>query len=149
MQVAVAVFHDLDSGDEVRDRIPTAEAGVPLTHRDHAQAVTFVTGHAKHGDEPDLDWNALAREKHTLVVYMGVETAPKVAARLIEAGRAASTPALVIENGTTPRVKRVQGTLATLAARIVEEGVSGPAILIIGEVAALAEVATRLEEAAA
>ncbi|MBL8552516.1 MAG: uroporphyrinogen-III C-methyltransferase [Hyphomonadaceae bacterium] len=126
-----------------------AEAGVPLTHRDHAQAVTFVTGHAKHGDEPDLDWNALAREKHTLVVYMGVETAPKVAARLIEAGRAASTPALVIENGTTPRVKRVQGTLATLAARIVEEGVSGPAILIIGEVAALAEVATRLEEAAA
>jgi len=116
-----------------------AEAGVPLTHRDHAQAVTFVTGHAKDG-EPDLDWAALANAKQTVVVYMGVDTAAHTARNLIAAGRVASTPALVIENGTTERVKRVRGALGDLPALIEQGGILGPAILIIGEVAALADV---------
>ncbi|MCG8442620.1 MAG: siroheme synthase CysG, partial [Caulobacterales bacterium] len=68
-----------------------AAAGAPLTHRDHAQAVTFVTGHAKDG-EPDLDWPALARGNQTVVVFMGVGAAGSIAARLIAAGRAPSTP---------------------------------------------------------
>jgi uroporphyrin-III C-methyltransferase/precorrin-2 dehydrogenase/sirohydrochlorin ferrochelatase len=125
-----------------------AEAGVPLTHRNHAQAVTFVTGHAKDG-APDLDWAALASARHTLVVYMGVETAAQSAAKLIAAGRTPSTPALIIENGATPRVKRVQGTLAALPRLIAEAGIEGPAILIIGEVAALADAEALVAEAAA
>lgn len=125
-----------------------AEAGVPLTHRDHAQAVTFVTGHAKSG-APDLDWASLANAKQTVVVYMGVDTAAHTASNLIAAGRAASTPVLVIENGTTPQAKRVRGALHDLPALIARCGILGPAILIIGEVAALAEVApVALEDAA-
>ncbi|MGE0830426.1 MAG: siroheme synthase CysG, partial [Hyphomonadaceae bacterium] len=125
-----------------------AEAGVPLTHRDHAQAVTFVTGHAKDG-APDLDWPALAGAKQTLVVYMGVDTAAHTAAKLIEAGRAGATPVLVIENGTTERVKRARGALANLPALIQEAGILGPAILIIGDVAALADVRPIASETAA
>jgi uroporphyrin-III C-methyltransferase/precorrin-2 dehydrogenase/sirohydrochlorin ferrochelatase len=125
-----------------------AEAGVPLTHRDHAQAVTFVTGHAKEGD-PDLDWTALANPKQTLVVYMGVETAARISANLIGAGRTPSTPALVIENGTTPRAKRVRGALGDLPQLIADGAIEGPAILIIGEVAALADMEALVAEAAA
>ena len=76
-----------------------ASVGIPVTHRDLAQAVTFVTGHAKNGAEPDLDWAALARANHTLVVYMGVATASRVAARLIENGLDGATPVAVVENG--------------------------------------------------
>lgn len=125
-----------------------AEAGVPLTHRDHAQAVTFVTGHAKEG-APDLDWAALANAKQTVVVYMGVDTAAHTVANLIAAGRGASTPVLVIENGTTPKVKRVRGALSDLPLLIAQAGIAGPAILIIGEVAALADaLPAALEDAA-
>ncbi|MGE3250515.1 MAG: siroheme synthase CysG [Hyphomonadaceae bacterium] len=125
-----------------------AEAGVPLTHRDHAQAVTFVTGHAKDG-APDLDWAALANAKQTVVVYMGVDTAAHTSTNLIAAGRAASTPVLVIENGTTPKMKRVRGSLGALSSLIEEAGILGPALLIIGEVAALADLLPlALEDAA-
>lgn len=115
-----------------------AAAGLPLTHRDAAQALTFVTGHAKGDAEPDLDWAALARLGHTLVVYMGVGKAALIAQRLIENGRAASTPAAVIENGTRPDQKILKGPLSDLA-RLVRDGdVEGPALLVIGEVAAKA-----------
>ncbi|MEX0645176.1 MAG: siroheme synthase CysG, partial [Parvularculaceae bacterium] len=76
-----------------------AAVNMPLTHRDHAQAVTFVTGHAQGDAEPDLDWTALASLGHTLVVYMGVAKAETIAAKLVRHGRPASTPAAVIENG--------------------------------------------------
>ncbi|MGE3143711.1 MAG: siroheme synthase CysG [Hyphomonadaceae bacterium] len=112
-----------------------AEAGVPLTHRDHAQAVTFVTGHSKAGAAPDIDWAALSSPRHTIVVYMGVDAAPIIARKLIEAGRAPQTPALVIENGTTPRMKRAAGKLERLGELIIEAEIYGPAILIIGDVA--------------
>ncbi len=111
-----------------------AEAGVPLTHRDHAQAVTFVTGHAKNGQAPDLDWAALSAANHTLVVYMGVDMAPVIAERLIGAGRAARTPVLVIENGTTPKARRIAGPLEELGALMARGAITGPAITIIGEV---------------
>ena len=68
-----------------------ASANLPLTHRDHAQTLTFVTGHAKSGEVPDLDWDALAKPAQTVVVFMGVGTAPTLAEKLIRAGRAAST----------------------------------------------------------
>jgi uroporphyrin-III C-methyltransferase len=121
-----------------------AAAGAPLTHRGLAQAVTFVTGHAASGSEPDLDWAALARANHTVVVYMGVSTAPAIAARLTAAGRAASTPVLVAENASLPQERRVLTTLGGLTQAIA--GWDGPALLVIGEVAALADVGHLAEQ---
>jgi len=113
-----------------------ADAGAALTHRGLAQAVTFVTGHAAKGAEPDLDWASLARPNQTVVVYMGVSTAATIAGRLIGAGRAGSTPAMVVENASLPDERRVVTTLGGLG--VAAEGVAGPALLIIGEVVALA-----------
>jgi uroporphyrin-III C-methyltransferase len=119
-----------------------AGAGVPLTHRGLAQAVTFVTGHAavKDGEagEPDLDWTVLSRPNHTVVVYMGLSTAAMLAARLIGAGRAAATPVLIVENASRADERRVLTRLAELPKAAA--GLDGPALLVIGEVAALAQV---------
>jgi uroporphyrin-III C-methyltransferase/precorrin-2 dehydrogenase/sirohydrochlorin ferrochelatase len=134
-----------DAGVEV-DVVPgisaalgvAASAQIPLTHRDVAQAVTFVTGHAKLGETPDLDWDALARGNQTVVVYMGVGTAATIAARLIGAGRESATPVAVIENGTRPAEIRVFGVLGELSEIIVRAGIQGPALLVIGEVVKVA-----------
>ncbi|MGZ3378530.1 MAG: uroporphyrinogen-III C-methyltransferase [Phenylobacterium sp.] len=127
-----------------------AGAGVPLTHRGLAQAVTFVTGHAavKDGEagEPELDWPVLSRPNHTLVVYMGVTTAGQMAQRLIAAGRRASTPVLVVENASRVDERRVLTTLAELPKAAA--GLDGPALLVIGEVAALADVEPLIVSAA-
>jgi uroporphyrin-III C-methyltransferase/precorrin-2 dehydrogenase/sirohydrochlorin ferrochelatase len=125
-----------------------ASAQIPLTHRDAAQAVTFVTGHAKLGQEPDLDWNALARANQTVVVYMGVGTAGTIAARLVAAGREPSTPVAVIENGTRDNEIRAFGTLGQVSEIIQRAGIQGPALLIIGEVVAVANPAPLLPSAA-
>ncbi len=127
-----------------------ASAGLPLTHRDHAQTLTFVTGHAKSGDVPDLDWDSLAKPAQTVVVFMGVGTAPKIAENLIHAGRASSTPVAVIENGTRANEIRVFGTLAELPQLITRAGIKGPALLVIGEVSAIpAEALAQLSSEAA
>jgi uroporphyrin-III C-methyltransferase len=127
-----------------------AGAGVPLTHRGLAQAVTFVTGHAamKDGEagEPDLDWPVLSRPNHTLVVYMGVTTAVMLAARLIAAGRDAATPVLIVENASRADERRVLTRLAELPKAAA--GLDGPALLVIGEVAALADVEPLIVSAA-
>ena len=115
-----------------------ADAGAPLTHRGLAQAVTFVTGHAAAGAEPDLDWASLARTNHTVAIYMGLSTAALIAERLIVAGRAASTPVAVVESASLPAKRRLVTTLAQLGAAVAE--LDGPALLIVGEVAALADV---------
>lgn len=114
-----------------------AAAQIPLTHRGVAQAVTFVTGHAALGAEPDLDWQSLARGNQTIVVFMGVGAAGNISRRLVEAGRAAETPVSVIENGTRRNEIRVYGRLDELEALIEREGIEGPALLVIGDVAAL------------
>jgi uroporphyrin-III C-methyltransferase/precorrin-2 dehydrogenase/sirohydrochlorin ferrochelatase len=116
-----------------------AAAQIPLTHRDMAQAVTFVTGHAALGKEPDLDWTALARPNQTVVVFMGVGTADVIAARLIAAGRDPATPVAVVENGTRANEVRAFGALGNVADLIQANGIQGPALLIIGEVTALAQ----------
>ncbi len=116
-----------------------AAAQIPLTHRDMAQAVTFVTGHAALGEEPDLDWAALARTNQTVVVFMGVGTAGTIAARLVAAGRDPATPVAVIENGTRQNEISAFGALGDVADVIQVAGVQGPALLIIGEVVALAQ----------
>ncbi|HEX7945871.1 MAG TPA: SAM-dependent methyltransferase, partial [Phenylobacterium sp.] len=114
-----------------------ASAGAPLTHRGSAQAVTFVTGHAARGGEPDLDWESLARPNQTVVIYMGVSMAAPIAARLIGAGRLGSTPALVVENASRADERRIVTTLAGLPQAA--EVVAGPALLIVGEAMALAQ----------
>ncbi|HEX6859105.1 MAG TPA: uroporphyrinogen-III C-methyltransferase [Caulobacteraceae bacterium] len=117
----------------------SAGAGAPLTHRGAAQAVTFVTGHAAHG-EPDLDWAALARANQTVVIYMGLTTAALIAERLIGAGRDGATPALIVVNASRADEQRIATTLAGLAASA--EGLSGPALLMVGEAMALADTST-------
>nr|MDQ2861342.1 SAM-dependent methyltransferase [Pseudomonadota bacterium] len=102
-----------------------------------AQAVTFVTGHAAAGAEPDLDWASLARANQTVVVYMGLSTAAAIAARLIAAGRAPSTPALIVENASLAGERRVITILSELGAAAA--GLTGPALLMVGEAMALAE----------
>lgn len=109
----------------------SASAGAPLTHRRSAQAVTFVTGHAAGDSEPDLDWEALARPNHTVVVYMGASTAGRIADRLIAAGRAPGTPALVVFRASRPDEVRCVTTLGALGEAAA--GGSGPALLIVGE----------------
>ncbi|MBP2160186.1 MULTISPECIES: siroheme synthase CysG [Asticcacaulis] len=129
-----------------------ASAGVPLTHRDHAQSVTFVTGHLKDGDHSNplqLDWSALSAPHHTLVIYMGVATASEIAGKLMHHGRMPDTPVLIIENGTRADERRTLADLATLEAIIAANPPQGPALLIIGEVASLyaPEVAGLIETA--
>lgn len=126
-----------------------AAANLPLTHRDHAQSLTFVTGHAKKGGVPDLDWTGLAKPHQTVVVFMGVGTSAIIAGKLQEAGLAGATPVAVIENGTRANEKRAFGQLDALPHLIEQHGIKGPALLIIGEVAALpAEAQTQIIEEA-
>jgi uroporphyrin-III C-methyltransferase/precorrin-2 dehydrogenase/sirohydrochlorin ferrochelatase len=115
-----------------------AYAGIPLTHRDHAQAVRLVTAHCK--DSMDtLDWQALAQERQTLAVYMGVAGLEQFRDRLIAHGRAATTPFAIVENGSRRDQRVVTGLLADLpeTARLFE--VRSPALLILGEVTSLAQ----------
>jgi uroporphyrin-III C-methyltransferase / precorrin-2 dehydrogenase / sirohydrochlorin ferrochelatase len=118
-----------------------AATGIPLTHRDHAQAVTFATGEGKDG-EPELDWATLARLDQTLVIYMGVGAAGRIAARLIEHGLDPATPVAVIENGTLPTQKALYGRLSGLGWLVRQSDIGGPALIVIGRVAALADAAT-------
>lgn len=114
-----------------------AYSGIPLTHRDHAHSVRLVTAHC--GESVDkLDWRALAEEGQTLAVYMGVAQAAFLTERLVAHGRADDTPVAIIENGSRPDQRVVTGQLAGLAALIREHRVQSPALVIIGEVAALA-----------
>ena len=115
----------------------SASAGAPLTHRGAAQAVTFITGHAASGEVPDLDWAALAKPNHTVVIYMGVTAAAPVAERLIAAGRDGATPALIVENASRPDERRIVTTLAGLPDAAA--ALTGPALLIVGEAMALAQ----------
>ncbi|SFN40639.1 siroheme synthase CysG [Dokdonella immobilis] len=115
-----------------------AYAGIPLTHREHAQGVRFVT--AQHRDSIDtLDWRALAADRQTLAIYMGLGSLERVADRLIAHDRAAGTPFALIENGSRPGQRVIRGTLATLAESAAAHEVQSPALLIVGPVAALAD----------
>ncbi len=112
-----------------------AASGIPLTHRDHAQTVTFVTGHGAAG-EPDLDWAALARPGHTIVVYMGLTQAPVIADRLIRHGLPETTPVAIIENGTLPQQKILGATLGEMGDLVHSHRFTGPVLVIVGDVVA-------------
>ena len=114
-----------------------AYAGVPLTHREHAQSVRFVTAHCKQSLDT-LDWRALAAERQTLAIYMGVAQLDTLRAQLLAHGRAARTPFALVENGSTPRQRVVTGVLDEVSLLARRHDVQSPALLIVGEVAALA-----------
>ncbi len=126
-----------------------ASAGIPLTHRDHAQSVTFVTAQEKPGGTPP-DWNRLAGANQTLAIYMGVGRAGETAASLIAAGRAGSTPVAIVENGSRPDERTITGTLDDLGGLVARSNLTGPALLFVGECAAFsaAELDVRAEVAA-
>jgi uroporphyrinogen III methyltransferase / synthase len=124
----------------------TAYAGIPVTHRDDASAVAFVTGHEDpEKEESALDWEALARFPGTLVFYMGVKRLGENAAALIEAGRDAEEPAAAIERGTWPGQRTVEATLGTIAEAVAREQVKAPALIVVGEVAKRREQLAWLE----
>jgi len=114
-----------------------AYAGIPVTHRDDASAVAFVTGHEDPGkSDTALDWEALARFPGTLVLYMGIRKLPEIAARLIENGREPGEPAAVVQDGTLASQRSVVGRLDDIATRVSEAGIRAPAIVLVGAVAA-------------
>jgi uroporphyrinogen III methyltransferase/synthase len=123
-----------------------AYAGIPVTHRDDASAVAFVTGHEDPAkDESALDWDALARFPGTLVLYMGVKNLPLIADRLTAAGRDPGEPAAAIQQGTTAGQRTVTSTLAELPAAVADAGLKAPAVLLFGPVAARRETVAWLE----
>ena len=114
-----------------------AYAGIPLTHRDHAQSLRLVTAHC--GDSVDtLDWPALARDRQTLAFYMGVASMGRIAAKLMEHGRGGGTPIAIVENGSRPEQRVLVARLDELADVAAHASVRSPALLIVGEVASLA-----------
>ncbi|WP_411166425.1 Siroheme synthase [Aeromonas sp. DSM 116730] len=112
-----------------------AYAGIPLTHRDHAQSVRFVTAHGKGGAQ-DLDWPLLARDRQTLVFYMGLSSCGVIRERLMAHGKAGDTPVALIERGTQPSQRVIRGTLDQLPELAV--GVESPALIMVGSVVTLA-----------
>lgn len=113
-----------------------AYAGFPLTHRDHAQAVVFVTGHLKDGTV-NLDWPALARPRQTVVFYMGVAAAEEISRQLIAHGLSPETPVAIVRRGTLPDQKSLAATLGTLHARIASASIKPPALIVVGTVVGL------------
>ena len=113
-------------------------AGIPLTHRDYAQSVTFVTGHLK-DDSINLDWSAIAKPNQTIVIYMGLQGLPVLSRELVRHGLSPQTPAAIVQQGTTPHQRVVTGTLETLPILAVETHLKPPTLIIIGNVVSLHE----------
>ena len=114
----------------------SAYAGIPLTHRDHAQACVFVTGHGKDG-KIDLDWTALLQPRQTVAIYMGLRNVEALTREFVARGADADLPAAIIDNATRPNQRVVVGTLGTLAARARAAELTGPSIIIVGTVVTL------------
>ena len=116
-----------------------AYAGIPLTHRDLAQSVRFVTGHTKNNNRLDLNWKSLADPYTTLVIYMGLSNIKEITKQLISHGLSGSTPAAAINKGTRPDQKVVLSELSTLAQDLAHVKFTGPTLLVVGKVTRLAE----------
>lgn len=111
-------------------------AGIPLTHRDHAQTCLFVTGHLKDGN-PELDWTALARPQQTVVIYMGLSALGAICAQLMAHGAPSQRPIAAVQHGTLATQRVLTGTLADLPPRVAAQGFTSPSLLIVGDVVRL------------
>lgn len=113
-----------------------AYAGIPLTHRDHAQSVRFITGHLK-TNNPNLSWPELAQPGQTLVFYMGLMGLSEITSELIANGRSSTTPVALVEKGTTSDQRVVVGTLADITQKVAQADAGGPSLIIVGDVVSL------------
>ena len=113
-------------------------AGIPLTHRDYAQSVVFVTGHLKENTF-NMNWEGIARKDQTIVIYMGLKGLPALCEALIKHGLTADTPAAIVQHGTLPTQRVITGNLDTLPALAVEAGLKAPTLIIVGNVVKLRE----------
>jgi len=113
-----------------------AYAGIPLTHRDHAQSVRFITGHLK-DDSCNLPWSDFVQNNQTLVFYMGLVGLPIICRELIAHGMSADMPVALVSKGTTPEQQVVVGTLNTIVQKVESSGVKAPTLVIIGQVVTL------------
>lgn len=111
-----------------------AYSGIPLTHRDCAQACLFVTGHAKADGVLDLPWDDMADRRQTVVIYMGISTLSQLAAGLLGKGLPSDWPVAIVERGTQPGQRVLTGTLTCIAQQAVEAQVKSPALVIVGQV---------------
>jgi len=119
----------------------SAQYGMPLTHREHAQAVTLITGHSREGGLP-YNWAALAQPNHTLVIYMGLKNLPLIRDKLLANGLATDTPVALIENGTRPNARILVSTLDRCVADRDTHSLKPPTLIVIGEVVKLHEQLT-------
>ena len=113
-----------------------AFAGIPLTHRNYAQACVFVTGHLKDGSM-NLDWPGLARRRQTVIIYMGLHGLSHLCAQLVAHGLPPDWPAAIVQQGTTPEQRTVTGTLATLPELAEAAQLKAPTLIVVGEVVRL------------
>lgn len=116
----------------------SASTGIPLTHRDYAQSVQFITGHhqaaLKNSNDPAVDWQNLAQSNQTLVIYMGIIRSAEIQQQLLQNGRAPETPVAIVEKGSRPDQRVVTGQLNELESLIKTNHIGSPALIIIGEV---------------
>ena len=130
--ISVEAVPGITSGIAVPESV-----GIPVTHRDFASSVTFITGHESEKEVSSIDWAWLAKTPGTIVIYMGVKNIPHISARLIENGMSASTKVAVIENGFRENQRVTCVTLDKLPEAAVQVGFKAPAIVVIGEVVSL------------
>jgi len=109
-----------------------AYTGIPLTHRNHAHSAILVTGHGK--DEGEMDWQALAKTKQTLAIYMGLQKSSEIQQQLIANGRAVETPIVIVENATRPEQRTIVGQLDELTYLVTRHQIISPAMILVGEV---------------
>jgi uroporphyrin-III C-methyltransferase len=138
---AAGVSVEVVSGVTAGVAVPAA-LGIPVTHRNCARSVTFVTGHTY--NDGAIDWHALAATGGTLVIYMGVTNLSAIVAQLLVAGLPPTRPAAAIQHGTLPQQRSVVTTLAALPAAVRTHALSSPSIVIIGDVVAMADVTASL-----
>jgi siroheme synthase len=117
-------------------------AGIPLTHRHMSQSVRFLTGH-RVAQAQNLEWSEWARDDQTLVIYMGLVSLANIQAHLLAAGRAETTPAVLIENASLPEQREIFAPLGALHQAVVSAGISGPSIIIVGEVVDIPRIKAR------
>ncbi|NOT16799.1 MAG: uroporphyrinogen-III C-methyltransferase [Sulfuriferula sp.] len=134
--VAVEVISGITAGIAA-----PASVGVPVTHRDSAPGVTFVTGHSRDGNS--VNWQALAAGGTTLVIYMGVKNLPDIVLELLAGGMRADMPALAIQNGTLATQRQTRATLQTLHVAMMAAEIGSPAIIVLGDVVKLADIAVQ------
>ena len=115
----------------------SAYAGIPLTHRDHAQSVVFVTGHRKADGELSLPWSTLARPAQTVVIYMGLGSLAETMQSLADAGCPPARPVAVVQDGGLPSQRVVSATIGDIAQRVDAAGLRSPALVLIGDVVSL------------